>query len=83
LLVQRLLLCTRDMTVIEFRHRALLASDLAVLLAQLARLGLSEIAFIKLSIDAPAQIRKAIVDLLATPMGDSPMGIPSPCRSVF
>ncbi|MBV9563084.1 MAG: hypothetical protein JOY90_21965 [Bradyrhizobium sp.] len=68
LLVQRPLLLTRDMAMIGFGHDALFLSDLADLLAELARLAFGEIVVLELAIDALVQIPQAIVDLIATRM---------------
>ena len=68
LLIERLLIGSRDVPVIEPRHRALLPADRMIFLMKLIGLLLGDLAILHFVVDPTILVRQPIVDLIATGM---------------
>ena len=68
LLIERLLLGARDVSVVEFGHRALLLADRPIFPMKLIGLLLVDLAFFQFFVYSAILIRQTVVDLVTTRM---------------
>ena len=75
LLIERFLIGSRDMAVVEFRHRPFLVSDCSILRVQTLRLSSGYLTLSTLGIDTPVLILQTIIHLVPPRMSALPLGL--------